>query len=378
MRIGVDVRPFLSRETGVGTYLKNLLFQLARIDGANEYCLFSSSWKERFPVEKVPPFARSRFRDLRIPVRAMNFLWYRLGWPPLDSFFGTKLDLTHSPTPLALPTAGGKIVTVYDLFFLDQPGKANRQARDVFTKKAGESLEKADGILTISEFTRRAVLERFSLDETKIKVTPLGLNPLFLEDVPTQVLEATRRKYALPERFLLFVGAVEFRKNLVTLIEALALVHGKGEKAALVIVGREGEDSPNLDVAISRCGFGAWVKCLGYLPDSELRRLYRLAHLFVFPSLCEGFGLPLLEAMACGLPAAVSRAGALPEVGGDAACYFDPEDPAGIAAVLLELLGDAGKRRELTEKGKRRSALFSWEVTARETLAFYEKVAGAR
>ena len=378
MRIGVDVRPFLSRETGVGTYLKNLLFQLARIDGANEYCLFSSSWKERFPVDKVPPFARSRFRDLRIPVRVMNFLWYRLGRPSLDSFLGMKLDLAHSPTPLALPTRGKKIVTVYDLFFLDQPMKADRQARDVFFKKAGESLENADGILTISEFTRRAVLERFSLDETKIKVTPLGLNPLFLEDVPAEVLETTRGKYALPERFLLFVGAVEFRKNLVTLVEALAKVHEAGEQVALVVAGRKGEDSAHLDEAVTRFRLGDWVKRLGYLPDPEVRDLYRLAHLFVFPSLCEGFGLPLLEAMACGLPAAVSRAGALPEVGGEAAAYFDPSDPDEIAGVLLRLLRDAGKRRELAEKGKERAVLFSWESTARETLAFYEKVAGAR
>jgi len=117
---------------------------------------------------------------------------------------------------------------------------------------------------------------------------------------------------------------------------------------------------------------------LGYLPDSEVRDLYRLARIFVFPSLCEGFGLPLLEAMACGLAAAVSREGALPEVGGEAAAYFDPIDPDEIAGTLLGLLGDAGKRRELIEKGKRRSVLFRWEVTARETLAFYEKVAGAR
>jgi alpha-1,3-rhamnosyl/mannosyltransferase len=239
-------------------------------------------------------------------------------------------------------------------------------------------LEKADGILTISEFTRRAVLEHFSLDEAKIKVTPLGLNPLFLEDVPAEILEATRRKHALPERFLLFVGAVEFRKNLVTLVEALARVHEAGEKVLLVAVGRKGEDSANLDAAVGRLGLGDWVKRLGYLPDPEVRDLYRLAHIFVFPSLSEGFGLPLLEAMACGLPAAVSRVGALPDVGGEAATYFDPIDLDEIAGVLLGLLRDAGKRRELAEKGKRRSALFRWEVTARDTLAFYEKVAGAR
>lgn len=378
MRIGVDIRPFLSRETGVGTYLKNLLFHLARMDRVNEYHLFSSSWKERFPSEKIPPFVKSRFRDLRIPVRATNFLWYGLGWPSLDSFFGAKLDLTHSPTPLALPTGGKRIVTVYDPFFLDQPGKADKQARDVFSKKAGKSLANADGILTISEFTRRALLERFSLDEARIKVTPLGLNPLFFEDAPAEVLEATRRKYALPEKFLLFVGAVEFRKNLVTLVKALARVHEAGEKIVLVVAGRTGEDSANLDEAAARLGLGDWVRRLGYLPDSEVRDLYRLACIFVFPSLCEGFGLPLLEAMACGLAAAVSRVGALPEVGGEAAAYFDPTDPYDIAGVLLELLEDSAKRRELVENGIRRSALFRWEMTARETLTFYEKVAGAR
>jgi len=274
MRIGVDVRPFLSRETGVGTYLKNLLFQLARIDGANEYCLFSSSWKERFPSEKVPPFAKSRFRDLRIPVRAVNFLWYRLGRPSFDSFFGTKLDLTHSPTPLALPTGGKKIVTVFDLFFLDHPRKADKQARDVFYKKAGESLENADGILTISEFTRRSVLERFSLDEAKIKATPLGLNPLFFEDVPAEVLETTRRKHALPERFLLFVGAIEFRKNLVSLVEALARMHHAGEKIALVVVGRKGEDSANLEEAVKKLS-AEWQQTRAYWMDAKSREFER-------------------------------------------------------------------------------------------------------
>ena len=300
-------------------------------------------------------------------------------WPAVLRFL---LRNETGPDPFADSAGpadrGKKIVTVFDLFFLDHPGKADKQARDVFSKKAGESLENADGILTISEFTRRSVLERFSLDEAKIKATPLGLNPLFFEDVPAEVLETTRRKHALPERFLLFVGAIEFRKNLVSLVEALARVHHAGEKIALVVVGRKGEDSANLEEAVSKLRLGDWVKRLDYLPDPEVRDLYRLAHLFVFPSLCEGFGLPLLEAMACGLPAAVSRAGALPEVGGEAAAYFDPIDPNEIARVLLGLLEDAGKRRELAEKGKKRAALFDWGLTARETLAFYEKVAGAR
>jgi glycosyltransferase involved in cell wall biosynthesis len=376
MRIGVDIRPFLSRETGVGTYLRHLLFELARIDADNEYCLFSSSWKERFPPEKVPPFARSLFRDLRIPVRAVNFLWYRLSWPPFERFFGGRVDLTHSPTPVPLPGRSKKIVTVYDLFFLDDPGRSVREARRVFAGNLGAFLAAADGILAISEFTRRSILERFPVPEEKIAVAPLGLNPLLAADVPAAVLEKTRHKYGLPERFVLFVGAVEKRKNLVNLLEALAKVRKAGEPVDLVLIGREGEASAEVGAAVERLGLGPAVRSLGYLPDSEIRDLYRLARLLVFPSLCEGFGLPLLEAMASGLPAAVSRTGALPEVGGDAAAYFEPEDASDIARVMLELLGDEPRRRGLAEKGKRRASGFSWAETARRTLAFYERTAG--
>ena len=377
MRIGVDVRPFLSRETGVGTYLRNLLFELARIDDRNEYCLFSSSWKERFPPEKVPPFARARLRDLRIPVRAVNFLWYRLSWPPFERFFGGPLDLTHSPTPVPLPGRSKKIVTVYDLFFLEDPAKSVREARRVFARNAAGSLKAADGILAISDFTRRAILERFPMPEAKIAVAPLGLGPRFQEDVPAASLEETRRRLRLPADFILFVGAVEKRKNLVNLLEALARLRKSGDGIDLVLAGKEGEASAEVAAAAVRLGLGSAVRTLGYLSDPEIRDLYRLARLLIFPSLCEGFGLPLLEAMASGLPAAVSRTGALPEVGGDAAAYFEPEDPEDIARVVRDLLGDGAKRRELAERGRRRASGFRWAETARRTLAFYERTAGA-
>jgi glycosyltransferase involved in cell wall biosynthesis len=377
MRIGVDVRPFLSRETGVGTYLRSLLFELARLDTRNEYCLFSSSWKERFPPEKVPPFAHARLRDLRIPVRAVNFLWYRFSWPPFERFFGGPLDLTHSPTPVPLPGRSKKIVTVYDLFFLEDPERSVREARRVFARNAAASLEAADGILAISDFTRRSILEHFPMSEEKIAVAPLGLGPQFLQDVPAASLEETRRRLRLPGEFILFVGAIERRKNLVNLLEAFARLRNAGHAIDLVLAGKEGEASAEVAAAAARLGLGSAVRTLGYLADREIRDLYRLARLLVFPSLCEGFGLPLLEAMASGLPAAVSRTGALPEVGGDAAAYFEPEDSEDMARVVGNLLGNEAKRRELAEKGKRLASRFGWAETARRTLAFYERTAGA-
>ena len=378
MRLGFDLRPFLTHETGVGVYFRNLLFELARLDRENEYCLFSASWKDRFAPDRLPPFARRRVRDLRVPVRAVNFAWYRLGRPRLDWIFGAPLDLTHSPTPLPLPTRGRKIVTVCDLFFMDYPGKADAEARRHFLKRTAESLRAADGVVTISEFTAAALRERFGLDAAKIIVTPLGLSRPFLEDAPPGGEEATRRTYALPEEFLLFVGATEPRKNLPRLIEALSIVRKTYRPVPLVIVGREGGDQARVLAEIKARGLEGGVRFLGYLPEPEVRALYRAAAAFVFPSYCEGFGLPLLEAMACGLPSAASGVSALPEVGGDAALYFRPEDPGDIAAKIIRLLSDRDLRADLRARGRARARAFTWEKTAAATLAFYREVHARR
>ncbi|MCX6562024.1 MAG: glycosyltransferase family 1 protein [Candidatus Aminicenantes bacterium] len=374
MRIGFDLRPFLREETGVGVYFKNLLFELARLDADDEYVLFSASWKDRFPSAKLPPFKTRRFRDLRWPVKGLNFAWYRLGRPRLDTIFGRRMDLTHSPTPLILPTAGKKIVTVCDLFFMDFPGRADKEARRYFLKRTESSLRKADGIVTISEFTRKALIERFGLGSDKIKVTYLGLNDIFKEPAGAGAVEAARRKFDLPEGFLLFVGASEPRKNLPRLIDALAVIHERYAKIPLVLAGRAGADQAALLDRIRSRGLEGWVRRLGYLPDPDIRDLYHAASALVFPSYCEGFGLPLLEAMACGLPVAASGVSALPEIGGEVAVYFDPENVEDMAAKIILILADDRLRASLQAKGRERAKAFTWQKTARETLAFYREI----
>lgn len=377
MRIGFDIRPFLKQETGVGVYFKNLLTELARLDSENEYYLFSASWKDRFDPSKIPSFKKGDFRDLRWPVKAVNFLWYKLGRPRLDSVFKTDLDLTHSPTPIILPTKGKKIVTVCDLFFMDFPGKADRQARTHFLKGTKRSLRIADGVLTISEFTKKALIEKFGLAENKIKVTYLGLNGIYLETAAGRgELEAARRALNLPPEYLLFVGATEPRKNLLNLIDALALVHQRYRKIPLVLVGRRGDDHDNLLATIVARSLGPWVRILGYRPERELKYFYQAASAFIFPSFCEGFGLPLLEAMASGVPVAASGVTAMPEVAGDAACFFDPESPEDMAEKMIRVLEDEDMRQDLIEKGRTRALDFRWEKTAAETLEFYRSVSG--
>ncbi len=374
MRFGFDLRPFLCEETGVGTYLRNLLFQLARIDRTNEYFLFSSSWKDRFPAAKIPPFERSKFRDCRLPVRVLNSLWQGRRRPYLDSFFRTRLDLTHSATPLILPTRGKKIITVHDIFFMDFPDLSGEEAGKAFFRLAAASFRDADGIVTSSATTAVELVSRFALDEKKVRTLPPGLDIRFLDDVPAAELEATSERFELPPSFLLFVGAQVPRKNLVRFVDALKIVHLHGFQIPLVLAGPEGEDSVSIRAKADKLGIGRWIRTTGYLEQRSIWNIYRLATAFVLPSLCEGFGLPLLEAMASGVPVAASRVSAIPEVCRDAAVYFDPDNPESMAEKVISLLGDEDLRNRLVARGKERAGSFSWEKTALETLAFYESV----
>lgn len=374
MRIGIDMRPFLKEETGVGIYFKSLLFHLAQIDSSNEYYLFSSSYKDRFPSQKIPPFVKKHFRDFRFPVKMMNFFWNRLSWPPLDRFFKTKLDLSHSATPLILPTKGKKIVTVYDLFFMDFPQKTDRETRRSFVNKIKASLLKTDRIVAISHFTKNDLLERFAVEGKKVKVIYPGMELRLNGDISSGEMEEIRKKYSLPTSFILFVGAIEPRKNLLNLVEALRIIHRKNERIPLLIVGRPGRDSRNLEKKIEKEKLEAWVKIMGYLPDKEVRIFYSQASVLALPSFCEGFGFPLLEAMASNLPIAASKAPAIPETAQDAALYFSPEEPEDMAEKIILALKDENIRQNLIAEGRKRVLNFDWKRTAQEILSLYESL----
>lgn len=356
----------------MGAYLRNLLFALAQVDRQNEYFLFSASWKDRFPVEKIPPLAKLSFRDRRLPVRLLNFLWQRWGRPPLDYFVGVQLDLAHSATPLILPTRGKKIITVHDLFFMDYPAQSGREAGRAFFRWAADSARRADGIITYSSFTKNDIVARFGVRPEKVRVIPLGLDPRFLDEVPASELEATRQLLNLPRAFLLFVGAQEPRKNLTGLLEALKIIHLRGRPIPLVLVGPAGPDSERIRRNAVALGLETSLIMTGYLPERDVRHVYRLATAFILPSLCEGFGLPLVEAMASGVPIAASLTSVIPEVCRKAAVYFCPEDPEDMAEKILLAWENEPVRQDLIAKGKKRALDFSWLKAAAETLELYQ------
>jgi glycosyltransferase involved in cell wall biosynthesis len=191
--------------------------------------------------------------------------------------------------------------------------------------------------------------------------------------VDAVLLGAARARLGLPERFVLNVGTVEPGKNRETLLRALALLRGRGLAHALVVVGQRGWLAERPDTAAARLGVAEAVRYTGYLPDSDLPLVYNLAEAFVFPSWREGFGLPPLEAMACGTPVVSSDRPAMPEVLGDAALYAPPDRPDAIADALARVLTDAGLRDDLRARGLARAAGYSWERAARETLAVYRR-----
>ena len=244
----------------------------------------------------------------------------------------------------------------------------------MFYRLAAASFRVADGIVTSSTFTSVELISRFALDEKKVKIIPPGLAGRFLEDVPDAELKATRERFSLPPSFLLFVGAQEPRKNLVRFVEALKIVHLHGPQIPLVLVGPEGEDSEAVRAKAQKLGIGSRVITTGYLQERDIRNAYRLATAFVLPSLCEGFGMPLVEAMASGLPVTASQVSAIPEVCRDAAVYFQPENAEDMAEKVISVIKDEDLRERLIVRGKERARDFNWKKAATKTLAFYESV----
>jgi|Deesub1362A_J573_1020465.scaffolds.fasta_scaffold00149_21 glycosyltransferase involved in cell wall biosynthesis len=376
MRIGIDIRPFLKEETGVGVYLKNLLFHLSRIDFQNEYFLFSASWKDRFSSEKEPPFKHKKFRHFRLPVTLINYCWYRWGWPPIDYFFGGRLDVVHSPTPIIIPTRGKKIITIYDLFFLREPDQADETARKFFLHRLKNSVQQAEAIITISQASAHDIISSFPQVEGKVRVIYLGVDPeaWTLSEGEREKLINFKKAEDLPQEYFLFVGAFEPRKNLLRLIEAFHILHQQGRRESLVLVGREGRDSWKIKNKLRELGLEQFIKIKEYSSAQKLRYYYHGAKALLFPSLAEGFGLPLLEAMACQLPVIASRAPAIPEVAGDAALYFEPTSAEDMAAKIIQFLDQSTLRDSLIQAGGQRMTTFSWDKTAALTLHLYQEL----
>jgi glycosyltransferase involved in cell wall biosynthesis len=236
------------------------------------------------------------------------------------------------------------------------------------------SARKASKIIAISENTKKDIIDYFRIDEEKIRVIYLGVDRQFSPQPDTNEV-GVLSKYNLPRGYILSVGTLEPRKNILRLINAYKMVASTGEPVPkLVIVGGQGWRNEDLGKLVRESGLADRVVLVGYVPDEDLPTLYRNAAVFVYPSLYEGFGLPPLEAMACGTPVITSNISSIPEVVGDAAILIDPYNTTEIAQAIASVLNNKELRDRLKMNGLVRSNLFSWDKTARETLKLYQEV----
>ncbi|HEX77693.1 MAG TPA: glycosyltransferase family 4 protein [Dehalococcoidia bacterium] len=369
MKIGILTDQIDNHVGGIRTYTYNLIKNLNKIDKKNEYYLIHQSAKELDIYRLNKEILISKFG---IPTGG-GFIW-RLFNLPLR-LRKTDLDLVHDPAGpglLLFDVPFKRVETIYDLTPLLFPETHNR-GYVLAHKLLYPRVKNLDKVITISENSKRDIMEHLKVPHEKIRVVYGAADERFQPLEEKEVAEV-KRKYSLDFPFVLSVAVLEPRKNLPTLIKSFHKLKNQGLQHRLVIGGGRGWKYKNIFRTVEGLGLDKEVIFLGYVPGEDLPKLYNAADLFVFPSIYEGFGLPPLEAMACGCPVITSNASSLPEVVGDAGIMVDPYDVDGWTEAMGEVLSNKGLRRDMRERGLERAKLFSWEKTAKETLRVYEEV----
>ncbi len=361
VRILLDYRPALRARTGVGEFIHELARALVqeRPSGDLELRLFTSSWKDRPLPELATELPGVRVIDRTVPVTVLSWAWNNIGWPPIESLAG-PCDVVHAAGPLLVPTRrAAQVITVHDLDFLHHPERTTAEMKRDFARRIHDHARRADHIVVSSHYAAGEVTRALSIPPTRVSVCSPGAPAWTAE-----VARSRARSGTVVGSTILFVGTLEPRKNIGGLLEAYrAVVAVRPDAPRLVLAGGV---PPSAASEVARAQQGplhGHVDVRGYVPASEKARLYEDARMLVLPSLQEGFGLPVLEAMACGVPVVVSNRGSLPEVAGDAADPVEPTDTAGLAQRMLALMDD-GVARAGSARGLARAAQYSWPACA--------------
>jgi glycosyltransferase involved in cell wall biosynthesis len=374
MRIGIDITSALTQGGGIGRYTRELIHTLVDIDQENQYQLFSAKPPKNFPVANpVPQHAHVTFCPTNIDERWLYRLWYRLRLPLPVQLLTGSLDLFHSPDFVLPPVSGGipTIVTVHDLSFLHYPDTFPPKLVDYLQRVVPWSIGRSTHVLADSVATRDDLVNLWHVPENKISVLYCGVHEQFQPITDSEKITTVRAKYNLGESpYILSVGTVQPRKNYKMLIQAFKPVAEKMPHH-LIIGGGKGWLYDGMLAEIERLGLNGRVHFIGFVDDEDLPTLYSAAALFVLPSLYEGFGIPLLEAMACGVPIISSNASSLPEVVGETAVLLSPLRPNAWTAAMLQLLNSANQRSKLVAGGFRQVQQFTWDQAARQLLNLY-------
>lgn len=381
-RFGYDLKKGLPNRVGSGKYCFELLLNFSNLDKENEYFIYLPTK----PTEDLPKESTRWHYKIVGPRR----FWTALGLS-LEFFFKKpRLDVFFSPTHYLPPFVPyPSVISVLDLSYIHFPYLFKKSDLLQLKLWTAYSIKKAERVLTISQASKDDIIKVYGVPNERVVVTypgiknvsdikPFGLE-LRVERYKALSMEKIREKYGIKGDYILFVGTFQPRKNIVRLIEAFSRVKIDSSLRAqnditLVIVGKKGWMYKEILEAPKKYGVEKHVRFLEFVPDEDLAVLYQNARCFVLPSLYEGFGLPILEAMSNGCPVITSNVSSLPEAGGDAALYVNPTDVNDIASKISMLLKDERLREELVKKGYQQVKKFSWEKTARETLKVLEEI----
>ena len=371
MRIAIDARKL--RDYGIGTYVRNLLRYLARIDESTEYVVLCRAADQQLVGALGENFRAVGEGSPGYSIREQVTV-------PLD-LRRERAELFHAPHYVLPPLTPCKaVVTIHDCIHLRFPQYLpNRLGYAYARSSMWMATHRANRILTVSEASKRDILDYFRVPPEKIDVIYNGIDERFGQPPPEDDIARIRERYQLNDPFILYAGNIKPHKNLERTIEAFHLLRRKSEfeNIKLVIIGDEIAKYAALRHAVHHHKLHKYVRFFGFVPDSTLAILYRLAAVFVFPSLYEGFGLPPLEAMSSGTPVITSNVSSLPEVVGDAALLVDPLQPEDIAEAMRKVLTDPALREDLRRRGLARAQHFSWERSIKRVRDIYGEVLGA-
>lgn len=377
MRIGIDLSAAVTQGGGIGRYTRELVQALVQIDTVNQYRFFSSKQPQPLLVPgAIPKGENIQYRQSPLTDHWHYRLWYRLRLPLPVQLLTGKIDLFHSPDfvlPPLLPKVPS-LLTVHDLSFLHFPETFPPTLVAYLQRVVPWSIKRADHIVADSEATKRDLTHLWQVPVEKITVLLSGVNPKFQPVSHTAVLKTMRQKYDIGDTpYLLSVGTIQPRKNYKFLIQAFKPVAEKFPHN-LIISGGKGWLYDEMIAEIEAQQLQGRVKFIGFVEDSDLPALYSDADLFLFPSLYEGFGLPLLEAMGCGTPVLSSNASSLPEVGQNTAVYLPPTDRQLWCETIIDLLENEAKRLTLSRQGISHVTDWTWQKTAVQLLKIYQNV----
>lgn len=371
MRIGVDARSLEARDrTGVARYLGNILRELAEIAPQNEYTLYFQNSKADDDFLSQGCFRKKLVEMSFVPRKKV--LWEQIFLP--RELKRNPVDILFCPS-YSMPLRGGQktVVTIHDITYEVEPAWFHPKERLKMRTLTKLAARRADKIISVSEATKCDVVRFYGVEPDKVKVIYEANDPSFKLVKDEAKLGEIKSKYDLSDKFVLYVGSIFARRNIPRLLEALKAVAEKVPTVKLMIIGEDrAYPSQNIGERIKRLGLGNRVVWLDYVPEDDLILLYNVADLFAYPSSYEGFGLPILEAMACGTPVITANLSSLPEVAGDSALYVDPTSVSEMASAMVKVLTGEQIAESLSQRGLQRANSFSWREAAQETLQLFE------